>query len=145
MAGKPREILIVLYGSNPFDLSREGWRLFAQLKALSFSDSDFQVYHNYEYQKRRDSAGRLWDSAKISRSDPTLLTVVRQLGTAATNWCDRLGICELPRGAKYEIREGDNYSRDSAGYRDGGCWETLYELKDGWERKVEPTVVIKRD
>ena len=65
--------------------------------------------------------GELWTERDLSRTDPVLVSVVEDMGTAANDKYAGLEVVELPKGTAYIIDEYDGYEtiqrRDEVDWR----------------------------
>ncbi len=66
--------------------------------------------------EQRQASNEAWNNLQLScrdfrRDDPTLVQVVRELGSAANGMCADLKIAEVPEGERYRIDEYDGNER----------------------------------
>ena len=91
-----------------YSLSREAEYLYLKQTLIDYETQPRESRHDTErYGPLILVNGKIWYSSDISRDDPVLVSVVRELGTKANGDFAELKIVEIPANVHWQIDEYD--------------------------------------
>jgi hypothetical protein len=91
-----------------FGLSKEAKLLYLERAGIAYTLKSGPDRHTESlYGPQIEVNGDIWGEEEISRDDPILVDVVRQLGSKADGRFAKLKIVEVPAGVKWNVADYD--------------------------------------